>query len=382
MRQGIYRMAKDYYEILGVQKSANTDEIKSAYKKLAKKYHPDLYATASDQDKKNAEEKFKEVNHAYEVLSDDQKRAAYDTYGDENGPQMGAGGSGFGGFGDGFGFNVDDIFSTIFGGFGGGSSSRANSAQRGRDILLSTTITFEESYFGVQRIIPLKRVERCSSCGGTGAKDRNLYKTCNQCGGKGRVNTVQRTPFGQISQTITCPTCKGKGSIITDTCKECGGRGSKETQTEFKANILRGIDNGQRITYQNEGHAGSNGGPNGSVILEVKVLPHNIYKRRGNDIIINYPISFIDAALGTKIVVPTPEGKENITIPEGTQSGTEFRLRRKGFKDVRGAGYGDIIINVIAEIPKNLSRSQRKALEDLDFEDKQFAQRKQFKEKI
>ncbi|MCQ2409558.1 MAG: molecular chaperone DnaJ [Clostridia bacterium] len=372
-------MAKDLYEILGVDKNASQDDLKSAYRKLAKKYHPDVYAASPESEKKAAEEKFKEINHAYEVLSDDQKRAAYDTYGDENGPQMG--GSGFGGFGDGFGFNVDDIFSSIFGAFGGGSQ-RPNGPQRGRDILVGVTISFEESAFGVQRIIPVKRVEVCKSCLGTGAKDGKAFKTCTQCGGRGKVQTVQRTPFGQISQTINCPSCKGKGRIITDTCKNCSGKGAIEKSTDVKINIPAGIDAGQRITYQGEGHSGINGGPAGSLVVEVSVSPHKFFRRSGNDIKLDYPISFIDAALGTKISVPTLEGKENLTIPEGTQSGTVFRIKNKGFKNVRGFGKGDMLVTVIAEIPTKLSRSQKDALEKLSFDDKQFVKQKEFKEKL
>jgi len=372
---------KNYYEILGVSKNATSDDLKSAYRKLAKQYHPDLYTSKPEAEKKAAEEKFKEINHAYEVLSDDQKRAAYDTYGDENGPQMGEGG--FGGFGGGgFGFNVDDIFSTIFGGFGGGSSSRANGPQRGKDILVGVTISFEESAFGVQRIIPVKRVEQCKACLGTGAKDGKAFKTCTQCGGNGRVQQIQRTPFGQISQTITCPSCKGKGKIVTDTCKVCNGRGATEKSTDVKINIPAGIDAGQRITYQGEGHSGVNGGPNGSLVVEISIKPHELFKRVGLDIKLDYPISFIEAALGCKVLIPTLYGNETLNIPEGTQSGTVFRIKNKGFKNVRGSNKGDLLVTVIAEIPTKLSRSQKDALSKLDFEPKQFELKKSFKEKL
>ncbi len=238
-------MAKNYYEILGVSKTANADELKSAYRKLAKQYHPDMYADKSDAEKKAAEEKFKEINHAYDVLSDEQKRAAYDRFGDENGPQPGEGFGGFGGFSGasgGFGFDVDDLFSTIFSGFGGTGRPSRNGPMRGRDILVSLVITFEEAVFGSQKTVSVKRVESCAACHGTGAKDGNAFKVCPQCKGAGRVNVTQRTPFGQISTQSECPTCKGSGRVIIEKCSACGGQGRIERQRDVKVNIPAGID--------------------------------------------------------------------------------------------------------------------------------------------
>lgn len=377
---------KNYYEILGVDKNANADELKLAYRKLAKKYHPDMYVSATDAEKKEAEAKFKDVNHAYEVLSDPQKRAAYDTYGDENGPQMGSGG--FGGGAGGFGFDMDDIFSTIFSGFGGGSSSsrgqRANAPQRGQDILVGATITFEEAAFGVQKTVNVKRVENCPDCNGTGAKNANAYKVCSQCGGSGTVTMTQRTPFGQISTQGVCPTCKGKGRIITDKCTSCGGVGRFEKTREVKVNIPAGIDSGQRVRYDNEGHAGVNGGEKGSLYVEVRVAPHKLFVRNGFDVQIEVPISFIDATLGTTISVPTLYGPKEVKIPECTQSGTVFIIKNCGIKKLKGSTKGDMFVKVIVEVPKNVTREQKDLLKKFDKESdhkKQYPLRKAYEDK-
>lgn len=377
-------MAKNYYEILGVEKTANADELKSAYRKLAKKYHPDVYANATDAEKKEAEAKFKDINHAYEVLSDSQKRAAYDTYGDENGPQMGAGG--FGGGAGGFGFDMDDIFSTIFSGFGGGSSrqSRANAPQRGQDILVGVTITFEEAVFGVQKTVNVRRVENCPDCKGTGAKGGTAFKVCSQCGGSGRVTMTQRTPFGQVSTQGVCPTCGGKGRIVTDKCTSCGGQGRFEKSREVKVNIPAGIDQGQRVRYDNEGHAGINGGEKGSLYVEVRVAPHKLFVRNGYDIQIEVPISFLDATLGCTIEVPTLYGKKELKVPECTQSGTVLTLKGYGIKKLKGVGKGDMFVKIIVEVPKNVSREQKELLKKFDatVERKQCPIKKAYEEKL
>ncbi len=376
-------MAKNYYEILGVGKNASADELKSAYRKLAKQYHPDLYTTKSDAEKKNAEEKFKEINHAYEVLSDDQKRAAYDTYGDENGPQAGAGG--FGGFGGAGGFGFDDIFSTIFSGFGGTSSrsQRANAPRRGQDILVGVNITFEEAVFGTQKTVTVKRVENCPHCDGTGAKDAKAFKVCPQCHGSGRVTVTQRTPFGQISTESVCPECKGSGKIITEKCTQCGGRGRTEYTRDVKVNIPAGIDAGQRITYRGEGHSGVNGGEKGSLVVEVSVSPHKLYTRNGFDILMDLPVSFADAALGCSVTIPTLYGKHDLKIPECTQSGTVLKVRNMGIKKLRGGDKGDMYVKVVVEVPKSLSREQKELLKKLNstFELKQYPQKKAYEEK-
>ena len=384
--------AKNYYEILGVEKTATADELKLAYRKLAKKYHPDMYVSASEQEKKDAEAKFKDINHAYEVLSDPQKRAAYDTYGDENGPQAGAGFGGFGGFGSdgtgagGFGFDMDDIFSSIFSGFGGGSSraQRANAPQRGQDILVGVNLTFEEAAFGTQKTVNVKRVENCPDCKGTGAKDGTAIKVCSQCKGSGRVTMTQRTPFGQVSTQGVCPTCHGTGKIITDKCTTCGGVGRFEKVSEVKVNIPAGIDSGQRVRYDNEGHAGSNGGEKGGLYVEVRVAPHKLFSRNGFDVLLEVPISIVDATLGTTIEVPTLYGNKEIKIPEGTQSGTVFTIKNYGIKKLKATGKGDMFVKVIVEVPKSVSKEQKEFLKRFDQisdQKKQYPLKKAYDEK-
>jgi molecular chaperone DnaJ len=384
---------KNYYETLGVAKNASAEELKSAYRKLAKKYHPDVYASASAAEKKQAEEKFKEINHAYDVLSDPQKRAAFDAYGDENGPTMGAGGAGggFGGFSsDGFGINVDDIFSTIFGGFGAGAgagsarTSRAHAPQRGQDILVSLALTFEEAAFGAEKTVSVKRVENCPDCNGTGAKKGTAFKTCPTCNGSGHVTQTQRTPFGNFSSTTTCPTCKGAGKIVTEACPSCNGQGRMEVKRDVKVNIPAGIDNGQRITYQGEGHAGRNGGERGHLIVEIAVRPHKLFKRSGSDIQLEVPISIAEAALGCSVMIPTLTTPQELKIPDGTQSGTVFKLKGQGIKKIRSADKGDLFVKIIVEVPKSLSKEQRELLKKLDvsFDSKQFPQKREYKNNI
>ena len=378
--------AKNYYEILGVEKTATADELKLAYRKLAKKYHPDMYVSASEQEKKDAEAKFKDINHAYEVLSDPQKRAAYDTYGDENGPQAGAGFGGFSGGAGGFGFDMDDIFSSIFSGFGGGSSraQRANAPQRGQDILVGVNLTFEEAAFGTQKTVSVKRVENCPDCKGTGAKDGTAFKVCSQCNGSGRVTMTQRTPFGQVSTQGVCPTCHGTGKIITDKCTSCGGVGRFEKVREVKVNIPAGIDSGQRVRYDNEGHAGSNGGEKGGLYVEVRVAPHKLFSRNGFDVLLEVPISIVDATLGTTIEVPTLYGNKEVKIPEGTQSGTVFTIKNYGIKKLKGTGKGDMFVKVVVEVPKSVSKEQKEFLKRFDQisdQKKQYPLKKAYDEK-
>ncbi len=378
--------AKNYYEILGVEKTATADELKLAYRKLAKKYHPDMYVSASEQEKKDAEAKFKDINHAYEVLSDPQKRAAYDTYGDENGPQAGAGFGGFSGGTGGFGFDMDDIFSSIFSGFSGGSSraQRANAPQRGQDILVGINLTFEEAAFGTQKTVSVKRVENCPDCKGTGAKDGTAFKVCSQCKGSGRVTMTQRTPFGQVSTQGVCPTCHGTGKIITDKCTSCGGVGRFEKVREVKVNIPAGIDSGQRVRYDNEGHAGSNGGEKGGLYVEVRVAPHKLFSRNGFDVLLEVPISIVDATLGTTIEVPTLYGNKEVKIPEGTQSGTVFTIKNYGIKKLKGTGKGDMFVKVVVEVPKSVSKEQKEFLKRFDQisdQKKQYPLKKAYDEK-
>ena len=377
-------MAKNYYEILGVEKSASPEELKAAYRKLAKKYHPDLFTTASDEEKKKAEEQFKEINHAYDVLSDPQKKAAYDAYGDENGPQPGAGGfGGFGGQGGGFGgFNMDDIFSSIFEGFGGGRNSNPNGPRRGQDILTAATITFDEAAFGVQRIVSIKRYESCPDCKGTGAKDGTAYKTCTKCGGRGKVMMRQNSIFGTVTTETACPDCKGRGRIITETCKTCNGQGRSEKLRDVKINIPAGIDNGQRITYQGEGHSGVNGGDKGSLVVEIRVQPHKLFVRTGKDLKMTVPINFAEAALGCTLTIPTLYGEQTLKVPEGTQSGTEFKIKNCGIKDLRSSSKGDLYVKVDVEVPKSVTREQKELLKKLSetSEQKQYPKKKAYEE--
>lgn len=375
---------KSYYDILGVSKTATADELKSAYRRLAKQYHPDMYSGKSDAEKKNAEEKFKEINHAYDVLSDPQKRAAYDQYGSENGPQFSSDGGGFGGFGG--GFDMDDIINSFFGGFGGGgrSSNRTNAPQRGQDILVGVSITFEEAAFGVTKKVNVRRVENCPTCGGTGAKAGGM-KICPNCKGSGVVTQIQRTPFGQFQSTNTCPHCKGRGKIISEPCPTCGGQGRGEKTREVEITIPAGIDNGQRITYPNEGHAGKNGGDKGGLIVEVSVQPHKYFKRRGADLMIEYPISIVEAALGTTISVPTLTKPTELKIPEGTQNGSTFTIKGKGMKKLRSkSDYGNLYVIVTVEVPKSVNREQKDLLSKLSksFETKQFPKKKDFESKL
>ena len=382
---------KSYYETLGVSKTASADELKSAYRRLAKQYHPDLYSGKPEAEKKQAEEKFKEINHAYSVLSDPQKKAAYDQYGSENGPQGFGGGSGFGGFGgNAGGFDVDDILSSFFGGFGGfgggrSQSQRANAPQNGKDIGARLTLTFEEAVFGTEKTVNIRRVENCPDCKGTGAKGGD-FTICSTCKGSGSVTQTQRTPFGQFQTQTVCPHCKGKGKIPKEPCPTCKGLGRGEKTREIKVNIPAGIDNGNRITYNNEGHAGANGGVNGSLVVEIRVEPHKLFKRNGADVMVEYPLTVAEASLGVTIEVPTLSGKpEELKIPEGTQDGTMFKIKGKGIKKLRTKNdYGDMYVKVIVEVPKGLTKEQKELLQKLEnsFEQKQFTKKKEYRTKL
>ena len=348
----------NYYEILGVDKNASDDEIKAAYRRLAKKYHPDLYTTKPEAERKEAEEMFKKINHAYQVLSDPQKRAAYDQYGSEDGPQMG----GDGGFGGG-GFGFDDIFSNIFSTFGGGGrASRSTAPKRGDDIQIRVTITFAESVTGVKRDLKFRRREMCATCAGSGAKN-NAVRNCTRCQGTGVVRIRTNSLFGQIVQESVCPDCRGKGKIITDPCPECQGKGFVSNQRTVHANIPAGISDGQTIVYQGDGDCGSNGGGNGNLIVVVEVKPDPLFTRRNNDILFEMPISYITAALGGEIDVPTPYGNVKYKVPEGTQTGAVFKIKGKGMKSVSRDAYGDLYFTVKIVTPTKLNKAQRQALE-------------------
>ena len=360
---------RDYYEVLGIGKNATDAEIKSAYRKLAKKYHPDL-----NPGDKEAEEKFKEVNEANDVLSDPQKRQRYDQFGfagvDPN--YAAANGGGAGGFGGGFGgVDLGDIFGDIFGGgfgggfsgFGGGSSTRtANVPRKGHDIQASVILTFEEAAHGCSKKITINRQDTCPDCGGTGAAKGTSPESCPDCGGRGYVVTQQRTPFGVMQSQQPCSHCGGRGTIIRNPCKTCRGTGKTAARKSLEINIPAGIDDDQNIALRGQGDAGSNGGPAGDVIVHVTVKADPMFERDGYDVTIHVPITFSQAVLGDDVEVPTVDGRIVQHIPEGTQSGTKFRLRGQGIQYLNGRGRGDQYVIVDVEIPKKVTRAQREAL--------------------
>lgn len=355
---------RDYYEVLGLNKGAGDEEIKKAYRKLAKKYHPDL-----NPGDKEAEQKFKEVNEAYEVLSDSDKKARYDQYGHAGvDPNFGAGGGegfgGFGGFGADFG-DIGDIFSSFFGG-GSSSSQRRNAPSKGSDIEVRVIIGFEEAAFGCKKSISYSRIDKCDSCGGSGAEKGSAPETCSACKGTGQVRTQTRTPFGIMQQSRPCSVCGGKGTVIKNPCKECGGSGLIKRSMKADVNIPAGIDNGQTIKRAGYGNAGRNGGPHGDLFITVSVRKHEIFERKNYDLYCDVPISYAEAALGAKIHIPTLEGDYEYDIPEGTQTGTSFTIKNKGVQFLNGKGRGNLIFTVIVEIPKNLSQKQKDLLKQFD----------------
>lgn len=366
---------RDYYEVLGVDKNVSDEELKKAYRKLAKKYHPD----ANPDNRKEAEEKFKEVSEAYEVLSDAQKRRMYDQFG-HDGPQGfggGAGGpgggyysytsSGFNGFDD-FG-DLGDIFSSFFGGgFGRGASSqqRTSGPRKGRDLKYNLDITFEESYLGVNKEITILRDEECPTCHGNKAKPGTKATTCKACRGTGRVTQTVSTILGQMQTTKTCPECNGEGTKIEEKCTECKGKGTIRKTVKIKVTIPAGIDHGQTIVLKGEGESGIKGGPKGDLYIVVSVRNHSVFKRQGNNVICEIPITFTQATLGAEIEVPMVDGsKEKYKIPEATQIGSKFVIRGKGFRHVNSTLQGDYIFIVNVQIPKKLTPEQRELLTKL-----------------
>ena len=348
---------RDYYEVLGLSKGASDDEIKKAYRKLAKENHPDLHPGDKD-----CEERFKEIGEAYEVLSDPDKRARYDQYGHAAfDPNSGFGG-GFGGFGD-FG-DLGDILGNIFGGFGGfgGSTRQRNAPQKGENLRVRMSIAFEEAAFGCSKDITVPRIEDCEDCGGTGCKPGTGTETCPDCGGAGEVRVQQRTPFGVMASTTPCRRCGGTGKLVKDPCPGCGGKGKVRRQRTISVNIPAGIDDGQTISLRGQGHAGANGGPKGDLLITVSVKAHPLFERDGSSILFEMPISFVQAALGAEVEVPTLDGKVKYTIPEGTQTGTTFRLRGKGVPYLNGSSRGDQFVTVNIETPKNLTKEQKELL--------------------
>ena len=352
---------RDLYEVLGLQKGASDDEIKKAYRKLAKKYHPDL-----NPGDKEAEKKMKEVNGAYEVLSDAEKKARYDQYGfagiDPN-YAGGAGGGGFGGFQD---FDLGDIFGSMFGGGFGGQQTRHNGPRKGENLRITLQLTFEEAVFGCEKSISVTRNESCKDCGGTGAKKGTSPETCPVCRGSGQVQSTQRTPFGVFSSSSPCQNCKGTGKIIKEPCPSCKGEGRVRKTRTIRVKIPAGIDDGQTISLRGEGNGGTQGGPAGDLYVTVYVKEHKMFKRDGQDIILEMPISFAQAALGATLTVPTVDGKVQYDLPEGTQTGTVFRLRGSGVPSINGRGRGDQYVKVNVEIPRNLNHEQKELLRKFD----------------
>ena len=373
---------KDYYEILGVGKSADADEIKSAYRRLAKKYHPDLNKTPE------AAEKFKEINEAYEVLGNDQKRANYDQYGSADGPQFGGQGGGFGDFfggGQGFG-GFSDIFSDIFSAFGGGEGRGSRVQQRGDDINVSMKLSFEEAVFGVEKTITFNRVESCEKCKGTGAKNGREYTTCPDCRGAGRVRYQQNTMFGTTIRESACPKCSGTGKIIKEKCEECAGKGYKKLSAQVKVKVPAGIDDGQTIRMRGEGNApaGNASGVSGDLNIKISVAEHKIFKRVGTELMFDLYVPFTTCLLGGKVEIPLTKGKMSLDIKEGTQSGTVMRLKGKGVKVLNKDSFGDMLVTIKSEPPKNLSKKARELLKEIEatFDENDYPRTKEFSNKM
>ncbi|MBU5455492.1 molecular chaperone DnaJ [Caproiciproducens sp. MSJ-32] len=345
---------KDYYEILGVSRDATESEIKTAYRFLAKKYHPDL-----NPGDKEAEQRFKEINEAYEVLSDSDKRRRYDTFGHAGVNGQGGYSQDFGGFGDIF----DDIFDIFSGGFTQTSSKRRGPV-RGADLRYNLDLEFMEAVFGAEKEIQIRKTEQCETCSGTGVKPGSSKETCSKCHGTGEVRYVQQSPFGRFVRVATCDQCNGTGEVIKEKCTVCSGTGKEIKNKKIKVKIPAGVDTGSIISIHGEGEMGDRGGPPGDLYIYINVKEHEFFKRQGNDIYLTVPISFVDAALGAEIDVPTLDGMSKYNIPEGTQTGTRFRLKNKGVPNVRGVGRGDLYFNVEVQVPKKLNEKQKQLLRE------------------
>ena len=355
---------RDYYEVLGVSKGASKDEISSAYRKLAKKYHPDINKDP------NAPKMFEEVQEAYDVLKDDQKRAAYDAYGHAAFGQGGSTGGAGNPFGQGFssagfgGIDLDDIFSSFFGG-GPRGQTRANAGPtKGEDSLVRVKISFMDSINGCKVTVPVNYDEQCEKCHGSGAASASGISSCTHCGGKGYTTVQKAAILGPMSQNISCSYCGGKGKIIKDPCKECGGKGYKRVHKDLSVNVPAGINNGQQIRVAGKGGRGINGGPNGDLYVEIVVAPHAEFKRDGNDIHVEVPLSFIDCALGITIDIPTVYGEVNVTIPEGTQPDQILKIKDRGVKDLRSGKPGNMYIHIKVKTPSKLNKSQKELLKE------------------
>lgn len=374
----------DFYEILGVDKNASAEEIKSAYKKKAKQYHPDLNTSNPEE----AAEKFKEVNEAYSVLSDETKRKNYDTYGSPDGPQFGgAGGSsgGFGGFG-GFSANFGgfgDIFGDIFSGFGG--SAGQSNVRDGDSLATNLNLTFKEACFGCTKEIKIARDEHCDKCNGTGAKNGTEFCTCSECGGSGRVRYTQTLLFQTVQTVGVCKACNGKGKIIKERCPECSGRGTRRCARKLQVKVPAGIDAGQTLTLRGEGNCGINGGVAGNLMLRVCVADHPILARNGYDLLLEVPIPFTTSILGGTVVIPTLEGKLELTIPELTQTDTVLKLKGKGVPVFGKTNTrGDLLVTIRVEFPRNLDKKTKEAVKTLDasVKDSQYDKYRKYVDKL
>lgn len=370
---------RDYYEVLGVEKTASEDEIKKAFKKKAREFHPDLHP-----DDPSCEEKFKEVNEAYEVLSNSEKKQRYDQFGHAGvDPSFGGGDmGGFGGFGD-----VSDILEGIFGGFGGfggGMRASANAPRRGADIEESILIDFMEACKGKNHELKVNRMVKCDACNGTGADSGTSTEICPDCKGRGTVKSTQRTPFGAISSTKPCPHCSGKGKIIKNPCSKCRGTARVRVNKTINFDIPAGIADGQTIRINGQGDAGINGGPTGNLVVTVSVKSHPLFTRDGYDIHCDIPVTYTQAVLGDEITVPTIDGNVKYNISEGTQTGTVFRLKGKGVQKLSRSDRGNQYVKINVEVPKNLSKKQKDLLKAFEnsLNDKNYAKRQSFFEKL
>ena len=355
---------RDYYEVLGVSKDASEDEIKKAYRKVAKQYHPDL-----NPGDKTAEEKFKEANEAYEVLSDSEKKARYDQFGHAGvDPNFGAGGGGFGGFG-GFGdaFDLGDLFGSFFGGgFGGGARQTPNAPRKGSTVTANVTISFEEAAKGCKKSVRINRVDTCQKCSGSGCAEGTTAETCKTCGGRGTVNVQQRTPFGVMSTTKQCSACGGRGKTIKTPCSKCHGSGFETKSETVEIDIPAGIDDRQALNVRGGGNKGINGGPTGDLRVNVNVRPHPFFERDGFDVWCDFTVTYAQAALGDTLYIPTLDGKVKYDLPAGTQPGEVFRFRSRGIQQLGGRGRGDQFVRIIVDVPKNLTPKQKDLLKQFN----------------
>ena len=352
---------KDYYESLGLSKGASDDDIKKAFRRLAKKYHPDVNPGDAE-----AETRFKEINEAHEILADPDKKSRYDQFGhagvDPNfNPNSGNWDGGFGGFGD-MGFDIGDIFSSFFGGGGGSTARNRNTPRKGERVHAEIDITFEEAAFGCEKDVAIQRIEGCDDCEGSGCAEGTTAERCDTCAGTGTVTTQRRTPLGYIQSSAECSKCQGRGKIIHQPCKKCRGHGLVRRNKNITVKIPAGIDDGQTVSLRGQGSAGANGGQAGDLFVTVNVMPHEIFERDGTSVHLLLPISFTDAALGASLEVPTLDGKVKYSIPEGTQTGTMFRLRGKGIQSLRGGGRGDQYVTVSVSVPTSLTSEQKELL--------------------